>query len=86
MCVPIWNVMFAIWLRSVISNKKQNNMQDIHFNFDKDKVLNVILYIAQHLKRKDFHKIFKILYFADREYLARYGMPITGDCYIAHCA
>ncbi len=58
-------------------------MQDIQFNFDKEKVLNVILYIAEKLKRKDFHKIFKILYFSDREYLARYGMPITGDCYIA---
>lgn len=58
-------------------------MQNIHFTFEKEKSLNVILYIAQHLQRRDFHKIFKILYFSDREYLAQYGSPITGDCYIA---
>ncbi len=58
-------------------------MQEIQFSFNKEKTLNAILYIAQQLKRKDFHKIFKILYFSDREYLAQYGMPITGDCYIA---
>lgn len=58
-------------------------MQNIHFIFDKTKSLNVILYIAKRLRRRDFHKIFKILYFSDREYLAQYGSPITGDCYIA---
>lgn len=57
-----------------------NNQQ---YTFNKEKSLNSILYIAQNLKRKDFHKIFKILYFADREYLSRYGITITGDCYIA---
>lgn len=58
-------------------------MNTIQPTFNKEKALNAILYIAQNLHRKDFHKIFKILYFADREYLSRYGMPITGDCYIA---
>lgn len=58
-------------------------MNNIQPTFNKEKALNAILYIAQNLHRKDFHKIFKILYFADREYLSRYGMPITGDCYIA---
>lgn len=58
-------------------------MSSIHFTFDKEKSLNVTLYIAQHLKRRDFHKIFKILYFSDREYIAQYGSSITGDCYIA---
>lgn len=58
-------------------------MDYIQPTFNKEKALNAILYIAQNLSRRDFHKIFKILYFADREYLSRYGMPITGDCYIA---
>lgn len=53
------------------------------FIFNKEKALNVVLYIAKELKRSDFHKIFKILYFSDREFLAQYGFPITGDSYIA---
>lgn len=55
----------------------------IHYNFNEEKTINVILYIAENLKRRDFHKIFKILYFSDREFLNQYGMPITGDTYIA---
>lgn len=53
------------------------------FSFNKEKALNAVLYIAQHVKRSDFHKIFKILYFSDREHLAAYGSLITGDTYIA---
>jgi uncharacterized phage-associated protein len=53
------------------------------FPFNKEKALNTVLYIAKHVNRSDFHKIFKILYFSDRTYLADYGMPITGDRYIA---
>lgn len=55
----------------------------IQFPFDKEKTLNIILYILGNLKRTDFHKVFKILYFSDREYISKYGMPITGDSYIA---
>ena len=33
-------------------------------NFDEKKAINSILFISNKLKRKDFHKIFKILYFA----------------------
>lgn len=58
-------------------------MNNNQFIFNKEKSLNAILYIAQNLKRRDFHKIFKILYFSDREYISRYGASITGDCYIA---
>jgi len=52
-------------------------------NFNEKKTLNAVLYIANKLKRKDFHKIFKILYFADRNHLSVYGRLITGDVYIA---
>lgn len=45
--------------------------------------MQAVLYVAERLVRKDFHKIFKILYFADREHLSEYGRPITGDTYIA---
>ncbi|MBQ6771232.1 MAG: SocA family protein [Bacteroidales bacterium] len=51
--------------------------------FDKVKALNAMLYVANRIGRKDFHKIFKILYFADRQHLADWGRPITGDTYVA---
>ena len=31
----------------------------------------------------DFHKLFKILYFAEKEHLSKYGRTITGDRFIA---
>jgi len=52
-------------------------------NFEESKALNAVLLISHKLKRKDFHKIFKILYFADRDHIAEYGRSITGDTYIA---
>lgn len=52
--------------------------------FNKDAALESVLYVAEHIGgRKDMHKIFKTLYFADREHLSRYGRSITGDSYIA---
>lgn len=51
--------------------------------FNLEKSLHSILYVADKLQRKDFHKIFKIIYFADREHLSKYGRTITGDVYIA---
>ncbi len=54
------------------------------FKFETEKVLHSILFILQNLGgRSDFHKIFKILYFADQKHLVTYGFPITGDVYIA---
>lgn len=51
--------------------------------FNLEKSLQAVLYVANRLTRRDFHKIFKVLYFADREHLTKYGRPITGDTYIA---
>jgi len=51
--------------------------------FNLEKSLQAVLYTANKLQRKDFHKIFKILYFADREHLSKYGRLITGDTYVA---
>ena len=52
--------------------------------FKKDAAMEAVLYIAQNIgDRKDMHKIFKTLYFADREHLSNYGRSITGDRYIA---
>jgi uncharacterized phage-associated protein len=51
--------------------------------FNLEKSLQVVLYVSNRLQRKDFHKIFKVIYFADREHLSKYGRTITGDTYIA---
>ena len=55
----------------------------MNVQFDKVKTLNALLFVANRVQRKDFHKIFKIIYFADRQHLADWGRPITGDIYIA---
>lgn len=52
--------------------------------FDREKSMEAVLYISQKIGgRKDMHKIFKTLYFADKAHLSRYGRSITGDSYIA---
>ncbi len=54
------------------------------FNINKEKTINSILFVLDSLGGKcDFHKIFKILYFADQRHLTLYGTPITDDSYIA---
>jgi len=46
--------------------------------------VNTLLYIIGKLGGTgDFHKVFKILYFADQKHLVRYGFAITDDRYIA---
>lgn len=62
----------------------------INFNYDENKAIAGILYIAEQLhddtderSKPDFHKIFKIFYFADQKHLIRYARPIVGDYYIA---
>lgn len=51
--------------------------------FDKDKAIQSALYVLQRIERKDMHKLFKVLYFADMEHLNKYGRSITGDTYMA---
>lgn len=61
----------------------------INFKFNQDKAIAAVLFIADRLIKRhgkngaNLHKIFKILYFADRKYLAEYGRPIVGDFYVA---
>jgi uncharacterized phage-associated protein len=57
---------------------------DTRFNMQKGKVINSILFLLDKLGgQSDLHKIFKILYFADQKHLVSFGVPITGDFYIA---
>jgi uncharacterized phage-associated protein len=53
------------------------------FQVDKEKTLNATLFILKSLGECDYHKVFKILYFADQFHLKNYGQPLTGDSYIA---
>ncbi len=53
---------------------------EIEKEFDRNVAINVVLYILQRLGGKaDMHKIFKILYFAERKHLSVYGRRIVGD-------
>lgn len=51
--------------------------------FDSEKALEAILYVASRAPNPQLYWIGKILYFADRFHLERYGRLITGDHYIA---
>ncbi len=53
------------------------------FEFDQKTAIEVILYIANRLKKRGFHRISKIIYFADKAHLEKYGRFICGDNYIA---
>ena len=51
--------------------------------FQPERALELVLYLANRLPRPSFHSISKVLYFADREHLSRYGSLMTGDSYVA---
>ena len=51
--------------------------------FDTQKAKAVLLYIIRNTGLADFHKLFNILYFAEKEHLVKYGRSIIGDNYIA---
>lgn len=52
-------------------------------NFNPEKAINSALYVASQLERSDYHKLFKILYFADGAHLSRWGRTVTEDRYVA---
>ena len=52
-------------------------------NFITKSELNIVLYITHKIKTKDFHNIFKILYWSDREHLVTYGRKLSEDNHAA---
>ncbi len=56
------------------------------FKIDRSKAINSMLYIIESLNDigipSDIHKLMKLMYFADKDHLVKYGFPITGDTYI----
>lgn len=53
------------------------------FRFDPEKALNLVLYVAGSVPEATFHTISKVIYFADKLHLQRYGRLICGDSYVA---
>ena len=49
--------------------------------WDREKTIEVLLYIAA--QTNNLYKVLKVLYFADKDHLARYGRLICGDSYVA---
>lgn len=48
-------------------------------------IANALLYVVNHTRSPDCHRVAKVLYLADKLHLERYGFPITGDKYIKMC-
>jgi uncharacterized phage-associated protein len=58
----------------ITTNKKHNI----------DKLIQVAAYILKELGSiSDMHKLFKVMYFAEKDYLSKFGRMITGDNFIA---
>ena len=51
--------------------------------FDPERALELVLYVASRLRYPTLHSVSKVLYFADREHLSRYGSLLSGDNYVA---
>lgn len=55
----------------------------VKFTVDEDKALEVIVYLSKLLKNSTFFSVGKLLYFADKLSLERYGRFICQDTYAA---
>jgi uncharacterized phage-associated protein len=55
----------------------------IHFDLKPEKLASAIAYLTVQRPGLSKKQICKLLYFADKEHLLRYGRTITGDCYNA---
>lgn len=51
--------------------------------FDPRRAVELVLYVANKLRHPTFHSVSKVMYFADREHLSRYGSLLTSDSYVA---
>ena len=56
----------------------------IHFNFDFKKATQALNYLAMNFGGKiNKMQAIKLIYFADRYHLRKYGRPVTNDEYVA---
>jgi uncharacterized phage-associated protein len=49
--------------------------------FSFEKALNTLLYVVEHMGPSGYLKVFKTLYFAERDYLVNFGLSMMGDDY-----
>lgn len=49
--------------------------------YESQKALNALLYVVSKLGRPGMHQAFKTIYFAEKKYMADFGMPILQDNY-----
>jgi uncharacterized phage-associated protein len=62
----------------------QNTYRNIKFPYNKEKATNAVLWLLHRNNGSlDKLQLVKLLFFADREHLARYGRPIIGGDYFA---
>lgn len=81
------------WVRSFVflptfgrgtKRKMKNPAKPISFPYDRDKATQSILWLLhRHGGSMDKLKLVKLVFYADREHLARYGRPIVGGSYVA---
>ena len=58
-------------------------MAVVPIRFDPERALELVLYVAKRLRYPTLHSVSKVVYFADREHLSRYGSLLSGDNYVA---
>ena len=64
--------------------KETGKRMRIRFNSNKDKLLQVIIYILKQsgLEKLTIYQIVKMIFYGDKYHLNNYGRPITGDIFI----
>ena len=53
----------------------------VRLKFEKEKFVSSVAFLAAHIENLDKLKAAKLLYFADKYHLLKYGRPIMGDVY-----
>jgi uncharacterized phage-associated protein len=53
------------------------------FKLDKERGIACLLYVIKQLSSADLYNTLKIVYFADKKHIARYGVPLFGETYVA---
>lgn len=64
----------------ILANTKEDNVMNRPV-FDAKKAVEVLLYIT--IRSPNMYNALKVLYFADKEHLVKYGRLICGDSYVA---
>lgn len=64
--------------------QRPNAMDPIRFSFDERKATaTAAVFLREHGNRMPYMKLIKLMYFAERESLRRFGRPVFGDRYFS---